>query len=1141
LGTGTLTILGGTLGNTSGVLVTLATQNPQAWNGDFAFTGTNNLNLGTGPVTLGDNRAITVNSGSLYVGGLVSGGTFGITKLGSGTLVLASGYSSSGPTIVSAGRLQIGAGATVGTGKISIADDAYLAFDLSQDITIPNTIENGNRVVSLSPRYNVFWNGGTTAQVDLIVPNGTNQVVNPGTLGYYVTVTVVEGGSLAPSTTGSSSLTNKIVLSGTSSTGSEISLRGDQSLTLSGSLSGEGTLAKTGDGVLTLSGTNTFSGGAEVRSGTLEVLTSTALGTGTVAVDANASLSLKSDSSGSPISLSNAISGLGSLVKSGSGTVVVTGTSNSYTGGTNIGSGTLEIRNTGALGSGAVSIGTSASLNVNVGANETVVLSNNISGDGYLIKESKGKLSVTSSGNKFLGTRLMDGILDVSSATALGSKLALNGGTLSSSVDLNFSIPVTVGGTLTVSPGAGSVTEMSGGFSGNGVLTKSGAGTLRISGTLSVDSGVLEVVNATSGSGGLEKAGTGTLLWSGTGTVQGSAQVMAGTLQVGGDQILRDVTKLGSGKLEVLGNSKFLGTTILQVGTIVVDTKAALAEVPLLVVGGKNSVGSVLDVTAVSGGLVVGDSINQTLKGRGTILGSVTIDSQGYLAPGNSIDTLTVGTISFAKGSVYEAEYAISGGSATSDLLRASAASGGSGLASLTGGYVLPKAVSRLTDFVPHSFTIMTASSGVNGSFDGIVQTAAIGGSLTYFDFSASDASLTSGTNNALKMTLTRVPYKILGGSGMAASVGAVIDLNLATSDSKLSAMIDGLDALPTVAQVQAVLGRVNPRAYAEIYSVAVSRLQDVQKTLSERLLSLGAEAMRSRSMLTSVELAVVEDHWTAWSSVYGTSGTRAALSPDAAGSTWNNSGNITAVERNFGSLTLGLLGSVGTGSNHLNSPDSSIISDSWHAGLYTSLPLNERAFFDATFLYGQADNLVKRPLPYLTDATGARGTVLSQEWLLQVGVGLQLTPKQTDWTALLSAKFAYGSIHVVGVSESGVGALGMDAAGHSDPTLLSRLEFEVSRQWMIHDIPIRASASIAWTHDQRTNSKSVSVHLQGDPSLDWTVTSERYSENSLNLGAALEIGISDRRSLKIYGEQALQESASSSIFRGGVSFTVGF
>ena len=47
LGSGALTISGGTIGNTSGAAITLSTNNAQNWNGDFTFTGSNDLNLGS--------------------------------------------------------------------------------------------------------------------------------------------------------------------------------------------------------------------------------------------------------------------------------------------------------------------------------------------------------------------------------------------------------------------------------------------------------------------------------------------------------------------------------------------------------------------------------------------------------------------------------------------------------------------------------------------------------------------------------------------------------------------------------------------------------------------------------------------------------------------------------------------------------------------------------------------------------------------------------------------------------------------------------------------------------------------------------------------------------------------------------------
>jgi autotransporter-associated beta strand protein len=104
---GTFTISGGTLDNTSGASLTTGNY-PIALNGDFTFTGTNSLNLGTGAVTLGSNRSVTVTAGTLTLGGTLNNGSLNLSKAGSGTL-------SFGANNVTLNNLTISAGALTST------------------------------------------------------------------------------------------------------------------------------------------------------------------------------------------------------------------------------------------------------------------------------------------------------------------------------------------------------------------------------------------------------------------------------------------------------------------------------------------------------------------------------------------------------------------------------------------------------------------------------------------------------------------------------------------------------------------------------------------------------------------------------------------------------------------------------------------------------------------------------------------------------------------------------------------------------------------------------------------------------------------------------------------------------------------
>ena len=137
-----LVINGGTIDNSSGADLTLTNNNPVTLAANFTFTGSGNLNLGTGPVTLNANPTITVGANTLTIGGIISNGTGNkLTMAGAGNLVLTGVNTFTGGITVNSGTVRLNNAAAGGTGAAVVNTGGTLVAGGS--LTNPVTLAGG--------------------------------------------------------------------------------------------------------------------------------------------------------------------------------------------------------------------------------------------------------------------------------------------------------------------------------------------------------------------------------------------------------------------------------------------------------------------------------------------------------------------------------------------------------------------------------------------------------------------------------------------------------------------------------------------------------------------------------------------------------------------------------------------------------------------------------------------------------------------------------------------------------------------------------------------------------------------------------------------------------------------------------------
>lgn len=213
----TLVINGGSL-DSSVVDLVNANNNLQTWAGNFSFVGTQNLDLGFGPVTIngGGNRVVTVNAKTLTVQGAISGNNATLVKAGAGTLVVNGFNTYNGGTTVSNGVLKIAQPLPAGTFNSERIAVHGGTFDLNgQSITASSFNGTGGAIDTTSATpvtltIGNFDGTGTfngsinnTAGSIALIKNGVNTITLGGASTYNGGTTINAGTLLLSNTTGS--------------------------------------------------------------------------------------------------------------------------------------------------------------------------------------------------------------------------------------------------------------------------------------------------------------------------------------------------------------------------------------------------------------------------------------------------------------------------------------------------------------------------------------------------------------------------------------------------------------------------------------------------------------------------------------------------------------------------------------------------------------------------------------------------------------------------------------------------------------------------------------------------------------------------------------------------------------------------
>ncbi len=648
---------------------TITTANPISLRGmSFGANGYTISGTGANPLTLSSGGSGTLAVGEVQVAGGITGtvnatigGTLGLKKTGSGTLLLGGLNTYSGGTSINGGILAVtGSGAILPAGgNVTVGAGATFNYG-NGGLIVSNT---GAAIGTLTLNNGTYQvnGGGIVLSLNQLVIGATGGMVDFS--GGGINLTRFTGPGAGITVGADSTWTGGFDSIIENATGSLLPIDIAGGATVNSSFSFEATggagYRKTGGGVLFINDSDFSSLEADFRveQGYLRtdemnrvnttITLASGSGGGLVYSGPTASRGngltldgpggdISVSSAGTNLSLSGVIGGTGALQKIGAGVLTLSG-ANTYSGGTTISGGALVVGAGGTSGSITGNVVNNATLHFN--RSDALTFGGAISGAGSVVHDGTGVLTLTGANSYTNGTFLNGGPLSLGSAGAIGTTGTIFfgglGGTLqytaANTTDYSSRFNPASATPYKIDTNSQNVTFASA-LTGAPALNKLGAGTLTLTadniytgGTL-ISGGTVQV-----GAGGT----TGTL---GTGAVINNAALVFNRsnalTQSAAISGTGSVSKTGGGTLTLSGSSNYSGATTINGGALQVsgggsvngtDSVAVAAGALNVLAGSTFTAGPGLSTVAATGAInITGGTFNAngdlTLTGTGAQL-----------------------------------------------------------------------------------------------------------------------------------------------------------------------------------------------------------------------------------------------------------------------------------------------------------------------------------------------------------------------------------------------------------------------------------------------------------------------------------------------------------------------------------------